>query len=88
MKNLTAFTVHGTAIGSNKKNQLDEISIIADSETMRALGSFLINAADEMAQFGLEHLHLHLQDIVENFSHETHVDFIALSREVVEPTKG
>ncbi|MEX6662894.1 hypothetical protein [Pseudomonas sp. W2-17] len=86
MKNLTAFTVHGTATGSNKNIQLDEISIIADSETMRALGNFLIIAADEMAQFGLEHLHL--QDLVENFSHETHVDFIALNREIVEPTKG
>jgi hypothetical protein len=83
MKNLTAFTVHGTATGSHKTIQLDEIAIIADSETMRALGNFLINAADEMAQYGLEHLHL--QDLVENFSHETHVDFIALNREVVDP---
>jgi hypothetical protein len=85
MKNITAFTVHGTAIGSNKNIQLDEISIIANSETMRALGGFLINAADEMAQFGLEHIRL--QDIVENLFHETHVDVIALNREIVEPTK-
>ncbi len=83
MKNLTPFTVHGTATGSNYNIQLDEISIIADSETMSALGSFLINAADEMAQYGLEHLHL--QDFVENFSHETHVDIIALNREAIKP---
>lgn len=49
---------------------------------MRALGSFLINVADEMAQYGLEHLHL--QDFAENFSHETHVDIIALNREIIE----
>lgn len=81
MKNLTPFTIHGTAISTNNI-QFDEISIIADSETMRALGNFLINAADEMAQYGLEHLHL--QDFAENFSHETHVDIIALNREVIE----
>lgn len=85
MKNATPFTVHGTATGSNKNIQLDEISIIADSETMRALGDVLINAPDEMAEFGLEHLHL--QDLVENCSHDTHVDFIALNREVVELKK-
>ena len=82
MKNLSAFTVNGTATGSHKSIQLDEISIIADPETMKALGNFLINAADEMAQYGLEHLHL--QDLVDNFSHETHVDFIALNREIVD----
>lgn len=82
MKYLTPFTVHGTATGSRKSIQLDEISIIADSETMRTLGNFLINAADEMAHYSLEHLHL--QDVAENFSHETHVDFIALNREIVD----
>lgn len=82
MKNLSAFTAHGTATGSHKSIQLDEISIIADSETMRALGNFLINAAEEMAQYGVEHLHL--QDFAENFSPETHVDFIALNRELVD----
>jgi hypothetical protein len=35
-----------------------------------------------MAQYGLEHLHL--QDFVENFFHETHVDIIALNREIIE----
>lgn len=84
MKNLSAFTAHGTATGSYKSIQLDEISIIADSETMRALGNFLINAADEMSQYGVEHLHL--QDFAENFSHETHVDFIALNRELIDLT--
>jgi hypothetical protein len=83
MKTLTPFTVHGTATSNNI--QLDEISIIADSETMRALGSFLINAAEEMAQYGLEHLHL--QDFIENFSHGTHVDIIALNREAIELPK-
>lgn len=83
MKNLTAFTAHGTATGSHISIQLDEISIIADSETMRALGNFLINASEEMAQHGVEHLHL--QDFAENFSHETHVDFIALNRKIVDP---
>lgn len=34
-----------------------------------------------MAQYELEHLHL--QDFVENFFHETHVDIIALNREVM-----
>ncbi len=84
MKNLSAFTAHGTATGGHKSIQLDEISIIADSETMRALGNFLINAADEMAKYGVEHLHL--QDFAENFSHETHVDFIALNRELIDLT--
>lgn len=85
MKNLTSFTVHGTATSTNNNIQLDEISIIADPETMRALGSSLINAAEEMAQYGLEHLHL--QDFVENFSHETHVDIIVLNREAIELPK-
>jgi hypothetical protein len=83
MKKFKAFTVHGTPIGSNENIQLDEISIIADPKTMRALGVFLINAADEMAEYGLEHLHL--QDLVENFSDRCHVDFIALNQEIVKP---
>ncbi|MGE6388593.1 Imm32 family immunity protein [Pseudomonas sp. NPDC078416] len=61
MKNLTAFTVYGTATGINKNIQLDEISIIANPRTMRALENSRINAADEMAQYGLEHLHLRVK---------------------------
>lgn len=83
MKKLKKFTVHGTAVGSDKSIKLDEISILADPETIRDLGVFLISASYEMATNGLEHLHL--QDLIENFSHKKHVDFIALNQEVVKP---
>jgi len=86
MKKLKAFTVHGTAVGSDKSIKLDEISILADPETLRNLGVFLISASYEMEINGLEHLHL--QDLLENFSHKKHVDFIALNQEVIKHVKN
>ncbi|POA49007.1 hypothetical protein C1893_08820 [Pseudomonas sp. MPR-ANC1] len=81
MKKFNTFTVHGTAVGSENSIRLDEISILADPETIRALGAFLIRAADEMAVEGVEHVHL--QDLVENFSHEDHVDVIVLNGDLI-----
>jgi hypothetical protein len=40
MKRLTEFTVHGTAVGSDASIQLDEVSILADPQTIRELGVF------------------------------------------------
>lgn len=85
MKKLKKFTVHGTAVGSDKSIKLDEISILADPETLRDLGVFLISASYEMVTNGLEHLHL--QDLIENFSHKKHVDFIALNQEVIKSVR-
>ncbi|WP_143031438.1 MULTISPECIES: hypothetical protein [unclassified Pseudomonas] len=83
LKKLKTFTVHGTAVGSDQRIQLDEISILAEPDTLRALGEFLINASCEMAASGLEHVHL--QDAIEHFSHQEHVDVIALNRAVIKP---
>lgn len=83
MEILKKFTVQGTAVGSDKRIELDEISILAEPETIKALGVFLINASYAMAANGLEHVHL--QDVIENFSHEEHVDVIALNQAVIEP---
>ena len=83
MKKLKTFTVQGTAVGSDQRIQLDEISILAEPDTLRALGEFLIKAATDMAADGLEHVHL--QEVIEGFSHERHVDFIALSRALILP---
>ena len=80
-KNLESYTVHGTAIGTDTSFQLDEISIVADPKTLKALGAFFMNAADEMEQHGLEHLHF--QDLVENFCHDNHVDVIVLNSDAV-----
>ena len=82
-KDLESYTVHGTAIGTDTSFQLDEISIVADPKTLKALGAFFMNAADEMEQHGLEHLHF--QDIVENFCHDNHVDVIVLNSDAVIP---
>jgi len=81
MEKLTKFTVHGTAVGSDTSIQLDEVSILADPQTIRVLGVFLINASYEMSTNGLEHMHL--QDIVEDFDYDANVDFIALNSEII-----
>lgn len=81
MKKLNKFSVHGTAVGSGQNIQLDEVSILADPQTIRELGVFLINASNEMSAHGLEHIHL--QDIVEDFDYEANVDFIALNNSLV-----
>ncbi len=83
MPTLKRFSVQGTAVGSEQGIQLDEISILAEPDTLRALGVFLINAANEMALNGREHVHL--QEVIEGFSHERHVDFIALNRGLILP---
>lgn len=83
MEKLKTFTVQGTAVGSDQSIQLDEISILAEPETVRALGMFLIDAANEMAANGREHVHL--QEVIEGFSYEEHVDLIALNRALIQP---
>lgn len=83
MEKLKHFSVQGTAVGSDQSIQLDEISILAEPETLRALGEFLINTSADMVANGLEHRHL--QDVIEHFSHQEHVDVIALNRAVIKP---
>ncbi|MCL9659023.1 hypothetical protein L2088_30440 [Pseudomonas protegens] len=83
METLKRYSVQGTAVGSEQSIQLDEISILAEPDTLRALGEFLIKAATDMAADGLEHVHL--QEVIEDFSHERHVDFIALNRALILP---
>ncbi|NBF12653.1 Imm32 family immunity protein [Pseudomonas sp. Fl4BN1] len=83
MNKLKKFTVHGTAVDSDTSIQLDEISILAEPETLRELGIFLINASYEMAVNGREHVHL--QDVIESFSHKEHVDFIVLNQKLIKP---
>jgi hypothetical protein len=74
MKNLPGFQAFGTAKGDDQSIRLDEITLVADPETIRALGIFLINAAYEMEENEVEHIHL--QDVIENFSYDDHVDLI------------
>ena len=74
MKNISGFKVLGTAIGSDQSVPLDEITIVADHETIRAIGIFLINTAYEMEENGVDHLHF--QDVIGNFSYDDHVDII------------
>jgi hypothetical protein len=81
MKDLGEFKIFGTIEGSNKSLKLDEISILAKAEVMRALGVFLINAAYEMDENDIEHIHL--QDSISNFSYENHVDVIAINQDKV-----
>ena len=81
MRELSKFSGHGTAIGSDKNIQLGEVSILADPQTIRELGVFLINASYEMSTHGLEHMHL--QGIVEDFDYEVNVDFIVLNNSLV-----
>jgi hypothetical protein len=75
MKDLIAFKAFGTALGSTQAIRLDEITLVADAETIRELGIFLINSAYEMEKNEVEHLHL--QDAVANFSQDIHVDIIS-----------
>ncbi|MFM0280517.1 hypothetical protein P0D75_21095 [Paraburkholderia sediminicola] len=81
MKDLGEFKIFGTVEGSDKSLKLDEISILAKAEVMRALGVFLINAAYEMDENDIEHIHL--QDSISNFSYENHVDVIAINQDKV-----
>jgi hypothetical protein len=74
MNNLGAFRVYGTAVGSDLQIKLDEIVIAADPETIRSLGVFLLNVAYEMEENEVDHIHL--QDVVKNFSCDEHVDII------------
>ena len=74
MKNFLGFKAFGTAMGDDKSIQLDEITLVANAETIRLLGIFLINSAYEMEENEIEHIHL--QDVMDNFSYENHVDII------------
>lgn len=81
MKKLAKFTVLGTAVNSDQEIKLDEVSILADPETLREIGRFLIRASEEMSDNGLEHMHL--QDVIDDFDYENNVDFTALNGNVV-----
>ncbi|CAI1074095.1 Uncharacterised protein [Serratia liquefaciens] len=83
MTELGDLRILGTFEGSDKSLKLDEISILAKAEVIRALGVFLINAAYEMDVNEVEHVHL--QDSIANFSYENHVDVIVNNQEKVKP---
>lgn len=85
MNNLKTFAIYGTAESTCQDIKLDEISIVADAQTLRFIGSFLTNSAKKMEANDLEHIHF--QDIVKNFSHENHVDIIVINKDVVLTTK-
>ncbi|WP_347900794.1 hypothetical protein [Pseudomonas purpurea] len=82
MEALKGFVVHGAAVGDDKSIRLDEVSILADPETIRVLGEFLINASREMVESGIEHVHL--QDVYQDFSSSQHVDIIALNQVAIQ----
>ena len=79
------FAIYGTSTNTSKEIKLDEISIVANAQTLRLIGSFFTIAAKEMEANELEHMHF--QDIVKNFSHENHVDIIVINKDVVLTTK-
>lgn len=81
MTKLGSLKIWGTLEGSDKSQKLDEISLLTSPEVVRALGVFLINAAYEMEVNDAEHIHL--QDSIENFSYESHVDIIVINQEKV-----
>ncbi|WP_153099170.1 Imm32 family immunity protein [Paraburkholderia hayleyella] len=83
MTELGDLRIWGTLEGSDKSLKLDEISILAKAEVIRALGVFLINAAYEMDVNEVEHVHL--QDSIANFSYENHADVIVNNQEKVKP---
>ena len=82
MTELGDLKIWGTLEGSNKSLKLDEISILAKADVVRALGIFLTNAAYEMEVNEIEHVHL--QDAIVNFSYEHHVDVIVINQEKVQ----
>ena len=86
MTDLGDLKIWGTLEGSDKSLKLDEISILAKAEVIRALGVFLINAAHEMDVNDVEHVHL--QDSIANFSYENHVDVIVINQEKVKLVEG
>lgn len=77
MNDFKNFKIFGTLEGSDKTIKLDEISIVANSNVVRALGKFFMNASCEMESNNVEHIHL--QDLVTNFSYENHVDIILIN---------
>lgn len=81
MTELGEMKIFGTTEGDDRSLKLDEISILAKPEVIRALGVFLISAAYEMDSNDAEHVHL--QDSISNFSYENHTDVIAINQEKV-----
>ncbi|WP_321807811.1 hypothetical protein [Burkholderia sp. BCC1993] len=81
MTDLGEVKIFGTQEGDDRSLRLDEISILAKPEVIRALGVFLINAAYEMDSNDAEHVHL--RDSISNFLYENHVDVIAINQEKV-----
>ncbi|CAJ0800594.1 hypothetical protein LMG7141_03845 [Ralstonia condita] len=86
MTDLGEVKIFGTLEGDDRSLKLDEISILAKPEVIRALGVFLINAAYEMDSNDAEHVHL--QDSISNFSYENHADVIAINQDKVKLLGG
>ena len=81
MTDIGEFEILGTAVGKKISINLDEISILGCPETIKAIGEFLVKAADRMSCENLEHVHL--QDDFYNFSSSIHVDIIALNGNLI-----
>lgn len=84
MSKLTHTQVSGCEVGSSESLRLDEVTLHASPEAFKALGTFLIEAAQRMAVEGLEHLHW--QDVMDEFDPEHHVDFILVNATGTVPT--
>lgn len=52
----------GEPVNEDGLVELNEVSFVANAETIRAVAQFLIEAADKMEVLGGSYDHLHLQD--------------------------
>ncbi|QIH07182.1 MULTISPECIES: hypothetical protein [unclassified Pseudomonas] len=79
MITIDAFKAYGTRTGSPTQIPLDEITLLASPATLKALGDFLVHAAQCMEEDGMEHLHL--QDAWADFDPRLHVDLVLVNSE-------
>jgi len=77
MITIDAFKAYGTRTGSPTQMSLDEITLLASPAALRALGDFLLQAAQRMQEDGMEHLHL--QDAWAGFDPGLHVDLVLVN---------
>jgi hypothetical protein len=82
MKKLGKFKISGCPYGSEESLGLDEIVILASPAVLRYIGEFLISSAYELERNDVEHVHM--QDSIENFSHNNHVDIIVVNQKIIE----
>lgn len=75
----------GILKGTDQLVELDEISLLANSDTFKFLGRFLRNSAKEMKTSKAEHIHL--QDRMQTFSHKKHADIILVKKQTRRPRK-